>query len=114
MYIFNHTSMLLWHLKRETPMSDWCRGSPVVIGDAEGVVIVICDEGRPLQAAAAGGAAETVGVETLAHRLQHAVSDPLTAARTHPQGVLPTHTHTSTHHYTPPHTTTTTNNSKNK
>jgi len=60
----------------------------MVVLDAVGVVVVIGDERRPLQAAGAGAAAEAVGVETLAHGLQHAVCDALAAAGAHRQGAL--------------------------
>lgn len=43
--------------------------TPVVILDTVGVVVVISDERRPLKCTGAGDAAETVGVETLAHCL---------------------------------------------
>lgn len=61
---------------------------PVVILDTVGIVIVISDEGRPLKCAGTGAAAKTVGVETLAHRLQHTVCDPLPTSGTHGQGAL--------------------------
>lgn len=61
--------------------------TPVVILDTVGVVVVISDEGCPLECAGTSAAAETVGVETLAHRLQHAVCDPLPTPGTHCQGV---------------------------
>ena len=60
----------------------------MVVLDAVGVVVVVGDEGRPLQAAGAGAAAEAVGVEALAHCLQHAVRDALAAAGAHRQGAL--------------------------
>lgn len=62
------------------------RETPVIILDTVGVVVVVCDEGRPLQATGAGGTEETVGVETLAHCLQHTVSNPLSTAGAHRQG----------------------------
>lgn len=61
---------------------------PVVVLDTVGVVVVIRDEGRPLECAGTGAAAETVGVETLAHGLQHPVGDLLPAPGTHGQGTL--------------------------
>lgn len=64
---------------------------PVVILHAVGVVVVVGDERRPLQHTGAGAAAETVGMETLAHRLQHPVCDLLPAPGAHGQGVLWTH-----------------------
>lgn len=60
--------------------------APVIILDTVGVVVVIGDEGRTLKYAGAGAAAETVGVETLAHCLQHTVCDPLSTPGTHCQG----------------------------
>lgn len=60
--------------------------TPVVVLDTVGVVVVIRDEGRPLECAGTGAAAETVGVETLAHGLQHPVGDLLPAPGTHGQG----------------------------
>lgn len=60
--------------------------TPVIILDTVGVVVVIGDEGRPLKYTGAGAAAETLGVETLAHRLQHTVCDPLPTSGTHRQG----------------------------
>lgn len=68
-----------------------CRGSPVVISDTEGVVIVISDEWRALQCAATGSAAETVSMETLAHCFQHPISDSFPTARTNCQRVLHPH-----------------------
>lgn len=62
--------------------------SPVVILDTVGIVVVIGDEGCPLKYAGAGAAAETVGMETLAHCLQHTVCDPLPTSGTHRQGIL--------------------------
>lgn len=66
----------------------------MVIFDTVGVVVVIGDEWSALQCAAAGSAAETVGMETLAHRLQDAICDPLPTAGTHSQRTLETHNHT--------------------
>ncbi len=66
-------------------------GSPMVIFDTVGVVIVICDEWSALQGAAAGSAEETVGMETLAHRFQDTICDPLPTAGTHRQRILETH-----------------------
>lgn len=60
--------------------------TPVVILDTVGVVVVISDEGRPLKYTGAGAATETVGMETLAHRLQHAVCNPLPTSGTNGQG----------------------------
>lgn len=60
----------------------------MVILDTVRVVVVIGDEGRPLKYAGAGAAAETVGMETLAHRLQHTICDPLPTSGTHCQGAL--------------------------
>lgn len=60
----------------------------MVILDTVGVVVVISDEGGPLQYTGAGAAAETVGMETLSHRLQHAVCDPLATSGTNCQGTL--------------------------
>ena len=67
----------------------------MVVLDAVGVVVVVGDEGRPLQAAGAGAAAEAVGMETLAHRLQHSVRDALPAAGAHRQGALGDQGHSS-------------------
>lgn len=58
----------------------------MIIGNTEGVVIVIRDEWSTLQCAATGSAAETVGMETLAHRFQHTIRDPLPTAGTNRQG----------------------------
>ena len=60
----------------------------MVILDTVGVVVVISDERRPLKYTGAGAAAETVGVETLAHRLQHTVCNLLSTSGTHRQGIL--------------------------
>lgn len=60
----------------------------MVILDTVGVVVVIGDERRPLKYTGAGAAAETVGVETLAHRLQHTVCNLLSTSGTHRQGIL--------------------------
>lgn len=60
----------------------------MIILDTVGVVVVIGDEGRPFKYAGACAAAETVGVETLAHRLQHTVCDPLSTSGTYCQGTL--------------------------
>lgn len=60
--------------------------TPVVILDTVRVVVVISDEGRPLKCAGACAAAETVGMETLAHCLQHTVCDPVPTSGTHRQG----------------------------
>lgn len=60
----------------------------MIVLDAVGVVVVVGDERRPLQDAGAGAAAETVRVEALAHRLQHAVRDLLPASGTNCQGIL--------------------------
>lgn len=57
----------------------------MVIFDTVGVVVIIGDEWSALQGAAAGSAAETFGMETLAHRLQDAVSDPFPTEGTHSQ-----------------------------
>lgn len=85
----HHSDCLLtasgWHYGLITAHAQ--RGeTPVVILDTVGVVVVISDERRPLKCAGAGAAAETVGVETLAHRLQHTVCDLLTTSGTHRQG----------------------------
>lgn len=61
------------------------RETSVVILDTVGVVIVIGDEGCALKYAGAGAAAETVGVETLSHCLEHTVGDPLSTSGTHSQ-----------------------------
>lgn len=66
----------------------------MVIFDTVGVVVVIGDERSALQGAAAGSAAETVGMETLTHRLQDTVCDPLPTEGTHSQRFLETHNHT--------------------
>lgn len=57
----------------------------MVIFDTVRVVFVIGDEWSALQGAAAGSAEETVGMETLAHRLQDTICDPLPTAGTHRQ-----------------------------
>lgn len=59
----------------------------MVIFDTVGVVIVIGDEWRALQGAAAGSAEETVGMETLAHCFQDTICDPLPTAGTHRQRI---------------------------
>lgn len=61
---------------------------PVVVLDTVGVVVVVGDERRPLQYARAGAAAETVSMEALAHRLQHAVCDLLPTSGANRQGIL--------------------------
>lgn len=66
-------------------------GSPMVIIDTIGVVVIIGDEWSALQCAAAGSASETVGMETLAHCLQDPICDPLPTARTHRERVLKKH-----------------------
>lgn len=66
----------------------------MVIFDTVGVVVVIGDEWSALQGAAAGSAAETVGMETLTHSLQDTVCDPLPTEGTHSQRFLETHNHT--------------------
>lgn len=59
----------------------------MVILDTVGVVVVVSDERRPLKCAGAGAAAETVGMETLAHSLQYTVCDLLPTSGTHRQGI---------------------------
>lgn len=54
----------------------------MIIRNTERVVIVICDEWSTLQCAFTGSAAETVGMETLAHCFQHTIRDPLPTAGT--------------------------------
>lgn len=61
---------------------------PVVILDTVRIVVVIGDERCPLKYAGAGAAAETVSMETLAHRLQDTVRDLLSTSGTHCQGIL--------------------------
>lgn len=61
---------------------------PVVILDTVWIVVVVGDERCPLKYAGAGAAAETVSVETLAHRLQDTVRDLLSTSGTHCQGIL--------------------------
>jgi len=68
----------------------------MVIFDTVGVVVVVCDEWGALQGAAAGSAAETVGMETLTHRLQDTVCDPLPTEGTHSQRFLETQSHPKT------------------
>lgn len=58
----------------------------MVVLDTVGVVVVISDKRCPLKYAGAGAAAETVGMETLPHRLQHTVCNPLPTSGTHGQG----------------------------
>lgn len=65
----------------------------MVILDAVRVVVVVGDEGRPLQDAGAGAAAETVRMETLTDGFQHAVRDSLPASGAHRQGILRRKTH---------------------
>lgn len=62
----------------------------MVIFDTVWVVIVIGDEWSALQGAAAGSAEETVGMETLTHRFQDTICDPLPTAGTHRQRILQT------------------------
>lgn len=58
----------------------------MVILDTVRVVVVISYEGRPLEYTGAGAASETVGMETLAHCLQHSVCYLLPTSGTHCQG----------------------------
>lgn len=60
----------------------------MIVLDAVGVVVVVGDERRPLQYARAGATAEAMSMETLAHRLQHAVCDLLPTSGTNRQGTL--------------------------
>ena len=60
----------------------------MVILDTVGVVVVISDKRCPLEYAGAGAAAETVGMETLSHRLQHTICNPLPTSGTHGQRTL--------------------------
>lgn len=59
----------------------------MVILDTVRVVVVISNEWCTLQYTGAGAAAKTVGMETLAHCLQHTVSYFLSTSGTHCQGI---------------------------
>lgn len=60
----------------------------MVILHTVGIVVVVSDEWCTLQYTGAGAAAETVGMETLSHSLQHTVSDSLPTPRADGQGIL--------------------------
>lgn len=63
------------------------RKTPVVILNTVRVVVVVCDERRPLQYTGAGATAETMGMKTLSHRFENTVCDPLPTSGAHCQGV---------------------------
>lgn len=63
------------------------RETPVVILNTIWVVVVICDERCPFKCAGAGDTTETLGMETLAHRFEHTVCDPLPTSGTNCQGI---------------------------
>lgn len=61
------------------------RETPVVILDTVRVIVVVGDKRCPLQNTGAGAAAETMGVETLAHCFEDTVCNPLPTSGAHCQ-----------------------------